>query len=120
MMASDVVTKLTRIDASLQLEHLAGLIQLPCDFVVSNRLGARFVCKLYTRPEHGQEIVSLSPGQRFAVDVFDRVEDSKGRVRVVGRLADELWCNVVVNYNKDGVLRDHAFWYAWPEAKCSS
>ena len=108
------------IDASLQPEHLKRLVQLPCNFVVSNQFGPRFVCKLYTRPELGRHIVSLSPGERFAVDLFVRVEDSKGRVRVVGRLSDELWCNVVVNYNKDGVLRDRAFWYARPEAECSS
>ena len=114
------MASLRDIDASLQLEDLKRLVQLPCNFVVSNRFGPRFVCKLYTHPERGRHIWSLSPGELFAVDLFDRVEDSKGRVRVVGRLSDELWCNVVVNYNKDGVLRNHAFWYAWPEAKCSS
>ena len=113
------MASLRHIDASLQLEDLKRRVQLPCNFVVSNRFGPRFVCKLYTHPELGEHIVSLSPGQRFAVELFDRVEDSKGRVRVVGRLSNELWCNVVVNYNKDGVVRDHAFWYAWPEAKRS-
>ena len=113
------MASLRDMDASLQLEHFADLVQLPRNFVVSNRFGPRFVCKLYTRPERGRHIVSLSPGERFAVDLFVRVEDSEGRVRVVGRLSNELWCNVVVNYNKDGVVRDHALWYAWPEAKRS-